>query len=164
MLDFNFVNKYTSRQGSGIQQGCQVCQSLSDLQILISFEKLRSFYTQLILMIFFYSGSKGSRNSPKVLHYPKEKWVLQVYFYFPIRCMHLTLNRNIPIMPISLFWDNAKMCKTLDQFRDPLNMVQEIFHSESSQLFKTVRDLKIGQSLAKRLIKMGHLVFILRKS
>ena len=99
------------------------CQTTSNLHIWNSFEKLRSFYTKLILIIFFYSGSKGSRNSPKVLHYPKEKWVLQVYFYFPIRCMHLTLNRNIPIMPISLFWDNAKMCKTLDQFRDPLNMV-----------------------------------------
>ena len=105
--------------------GWPICQKFSDLHISNSFEKLRSFYTKLILIIFFYSGSKGSRNSPKVLHYPKEKWVLQVYFYFPLRCMHLTLNRNIPIMPISLFWDNAKMCKTLDQFRDPLNMVQE---------------------------------------
>ena len=48
------------------------CQTTSNLHILNSFEKLRSFYTKFILMIFFSSDSKGSQKCSKVLHYPKE--------------------------------------------------------------------------------------------
>ena len=55
------------------------------------------------------------------------------------------------------FWTNANMSKTLRQFCDPLDPFKKQFISRTlSRLSKTVRVLKIGQTLAKRLIKMGR--------
>ena len=117
------------------------------------------------LINFLYSGSKGSRKCSKVLHYPKEKWVIIGIFYFPIGCMHLTMNRNIPIMPISLFWNNAKFAKlytnfaTLQQwFR--INFLSDL-NQELSKLFKTVRNLKIGHTLASHVIQKRTLTIMI---
>ena len=60
------------------------------------------------------------------------------------------------------FWTNANKSKTLRQFCDPLDPFKKKFINRTlSQLSKTVRDLKIGQTLAKRLIEMGHPTIIL---
>ena len=103
------------------------CQTTSDLHISNSFEKLRSFYTQLILIVFFYSGFKGSRKSSKLLQYPKREQQVIKALLFSDKGLALTVKQKYYQKYLFLFQGNAKKCTCLDHFRDPLNMVQKQF-------------------------------------
>ena len=136
-----------------------ICHFLSNLQILNSFEKLRSFWIQICKAFFSKPPFRGRAFDLKFCIIPKENRLIQVLFLFSVKVLAFYCEREITLNLCVLLWDYAKIAQILEQMCDP-TLKQGItdkqissYNAKWSQLFKSVRNLKIGHTLARHIIQ-----------
>ena len=155
LFTFNFIAPYRKENTYNVEDSLLdkvSCQSMSDLQISISFKKLRSFWIQICKAYFskpLFRGRKFDLKFCTFLRYPK-----RVHSAFQV--ILFRSNGLINYRKIEYFWYTLISFGITPNFRSnlrPLNIDLEkkcfaYLNSEWSQLFKTVRNLKIRQTLA----------------